>query len=340
MRVLDLGAGLGSAGWSAAQLLRARGLATEVQVVAVDRSTESLEDLRSTVAVAPEARAGLSFETVAAGLRPLGPHPGRADGPVRPRDRQLLDQRGVRGEARRGGRRLADGRPHAPEAGRPPAPRRAGAAGPERTRASPGRCAPGGGLRLPVGSRPRAGHRAARTLRPFLGPRGSPVDRAEERDRGQRGAASLAPRAHVLVRAARPPHADRARPDPDALPAHLPHRQDAGAPRVDREHVRGHPGVLRPARTPPRRRGGGVPVGPRARRRAPDPLGEPPSGARPLPGRQRAGPRASPPPVRSTLPPRKFRAGALRPPGHQAPRGGGGRPGTASNPAPKLAGRD
>ena len=81
MRMLDLGAGLGSAGLSAAQLLRARGLASAVHVVAVDRSRESLADLRSTVALAPESMAGLSVETVEDDLVAWGKKPAASQAP-------------------------------------------------------------------------------------------------------------------------------------------------------------------------------------------------------------------------------------------------------------------
>jgi len=78
--VLDLGAGLGSAGLAAAHLLRARYGASSVRLVAVDRSAAALEALEARVAGAP-ALAGIHVTSVVGDLVDLASLPAAATGP-------------------------------------------------------------------------------------------------------------------------------------------------------------------------------------------------------------------------------------------------------------------
>src|SRR5262245_42511074 len=65
--ILDLGAGLGAAGFSAAQFLVARGLADRARILAVDRSKAALDALTDAKTRCPSSR-GISVETRVADL--------------------------------------------------------------------------------------------------------------------------------------------------------------------------------------------------------------------------------------------------------------------------------
>jgi hypothetical protein len=66
--ILDLGAGLGAAGWSAAQLLLARGLAKRVRLTSVDRSKAALDAIPVAMTQSPSATRGIHLETHVADL--------------------------------------------------------------------------------------------------------------------------------------------------------------------------------------------------------------------------------------------------------------------------------
>lgn len=72
--VLDLGAGLGAAGWGAAHWLVARDPTLRARLVAVDRSAESLRDFVAAVEAVPSSDRRLDVETVVADLA-AGPAP-------------------------------------------------------------------------------------------------------------------------------------------------------------------------------------------------------------------------------------------------------------------------
>lgn len=73
-RVLDLGAGLGAAGLSAAELLIARGGAPSVELTAIDRSPAALDSLRAFAALGLESLRGIALSTATGDLA----HPSNA----------------------------------------------------------------------------------------------------------------------------------------------------------------------------------------------------------------------------------------------------------------------
>jgi SAM-dependent methyltransferase len=61
--ILDLGAGTGAAGWSAAQMLVARGLCGRVRLTSVDRSKAALDAIPDTMTRCPSAARAIHVET-------------------------------------------------------------------------------------------------------------------------------------------------------------------------------------------------------------------------------------------------------------------------------------
>ncbi|MFO0933209.1 MAG: methyltransferase domain-containing protein [Planctomycetota bacterium] len=80
VHVLDLGAGLGTAGLAAAHFLRTRAGATSVRLVAVDRSSAALSALAAQVASSPDL-AGVDVAPVVGDLARLDALPAAAAGP-------------------------------------------------------------------------------------------------------------------------------------------------------------------------------------------------------------------------------------------------------------------